>query len=361
MGLNFKAIAAVACAAVITVQAEGPSVSFNGYLDADAWADMKGSYYTNTELDLGLTATFTDKVSAHVYATARGGIVPAGYGAPNDRWVDLDFDGYDVTYASKIGTFTVGDLVFQYGKFNYYFYKRSSMITNENFSRGVKYGNGNDNISTELMVGVSDVADDSGNVLSDVQGVTKVTVSENHNVSAFYGIRANSALDFKTGTNFFAGLEYNGSIGAAAKIKFDFGYQSLKAADSASDRANVITLLLEPSLTLGKFSLAMTFYGMIDPDSANLSAPIFNNVADEWFVYAEPGVTFNDYLALGLPIEYHGFYADVKDDDQFWLVPTFYVYPTKNVQWWIWGQMVVPNAESAELGWAAGSEIIVTF
>lgn len=368
MGLNFKAIAAVACAAVITVQAEGPSVSFNGFLDADAWADLQGKYYTNSELDLGLTTAFTDKVSAHVYVTANSvysssgaGNVPAGAGVPSERWLTMNFDGYDLTYASKIGTFTVGDLVYQYGKFNYYFYKRFSMITNENFTRGIKYGNGNEKVSTEITIGVSDVNDTLGNALGDVQGMTKFNLADNHSVCAFYGIRGSTSMEFKTGTDFFAGLEYNGAIGAAAKVKFDLGYQSVKAADSASDRANVITLLLEPSLTVGKFSLAMTGYVMVDPDSANLKAQIFNKVGDEWFVYAEPGVTFNDYLGLGLPIEYHGLTSNITDDDQFWLVPTFYVYPTKNVQWWIWGQMVAYNQSHKDPIFAAGSEIIVTF
>jgi hypothetical protein len=366
MGLNFKTIAAVACASVITVQAEGPSVNFSGFLDADAWADMTGTYYANSELDLGLTTTFTDKVSAHVYATinnvysSTGGNVPAGPGVPSERWLNMVFDGYDITYASKLGTFTVGDLVYQYGKFNYYFYKRFSMITNENFSRGIKYGNGNDKISTELQVGIADVAGDP--TVGDLQGMTKYSIAENHSVSAFYGVRGSSKVAFKTGSDFFAGLEYNGTIGASAKVKFDLGYQSLKASDTASDRANVVTLLLEPSLTIGKFSLAMTGYAMVDPDSANdIAAPIFTKVTDDWFVYAEPGVTFNDYLALGLPVEYHGKDADIDDDDEFWLVPTFYVYPTKDVQWWIWGQMVAYNMTDKDPIFAAGSEIIVTF
>ncbi len=371
MRLNMKAIAAV-CATVLSAQAEGPSVNFNGYLDADAWADMKGGYYANSELDLGLTVTFTDKVCAHVYATVNnvysssGGNVPAGIGNPSERWLNFAFDGYDITYNSKIGTFTVGDIVYQYGKFNYYFYKRFSMVTNESFSRGIKYGIGNDRLSTELQIGVSDIdiADTASDKFTtgDIQGMTKIAFGGNNSVCAFYGIRGSSQLEFKTGADFFTGLEYNGAIGDLAKVKFDLGYQSIHSADSGSERANVVSLLLEPSLTLGKFSLAMTGYTMIDPDSANNdSTKVFTGVGDEWFVYAEPGITFNDYLGLGLPIEYHGMDAQNSDDDQFWLVPTFYVYPTKNVQWWIWGQMIKYVEEGADLGWAAGSEIIVTF
>lgn len=357
-----RAIAGSLTVAACLVHAEGPTVNFNGFLDGDVWADMKGAYYTNTELDLGLTVNFTDKISAHVYATVNGvysdagtGNVPAGAGDPSERWITMKFDGYDISYASRIGTFSVGDIVYQYGKFNYYFYKRYSMITNENFSRGVKYSVGNDKIATELQVGVADIE----NTYGDIQGMTKVNLNENHSVCAFYGIRGTSQLEFKTGTDLFAGLEYNGVIGENAKVKFDVGYQSLKG----DERANLVTLLLEPSLTLNKFSLAMTGFVMIDPDSVNdvIEAPIFSNVRDEYFVYAEPGFSFNDHLGVGLPIEYHGKAMEEANDDQFWLVPTFYVYPTANVQWWIWGQMVKYVENKIDNDYALGSEIIVTF
>jgi hypothetical protein len=80
---------------------------------------------------------------------------------------------------SKIGIFTIRDLAYRYGMFNYYFYKRFSMITNENFTRGIKYGNGNDKVSTELTVEISDVADSLGNVPGDVQCMTKINFTEN--------------------------------------------------------------------------------------------------------------------------------------------------------------------------------------
>jgi hypothetical protein len=38
----------------------------------------------------------------------------------------------------------------------------------------------------------------------------------------------------------------------------------------------------------------MTGYAMVDPDSANCKAQVLNKVGDEWFVYAEPGITIND-------------------------------------------------------------------
>lgn len=367
MRTNLLSIATVACAAVIAVHAERPAVDFSGFLDADGWADLHGGYYTNTELDLGLTVKFTDKVSAHVYSTVNNcystsgnGYVPAGNGSPSERWLDMKFDGYDITYASKLGTFTVGDIVYQYGKFNYYGYKRFSMITNENFSRGIKYGIGGSRVETELQVGIADVNSSVG----DVQGMTKVKFSDSQSATVFYGVRGSSVSKFKTGSEGFAGLEYNGAFGDVAKVKFDLGYRNLAAAEEGGDRSGLLTLLLEPSLAFGKFTVAMTGFAMIDPDTVNtISAPAYTKVADEWFAYVEPGYQFNDYLGLGFPLEIHGREIDVKSDEEFWVVPTFYIYPTSNVQWWIWGQMIsyIDSDEDKDPAWGLGTEIIVSF
>lgn len=350
-------------AAFTAIYAGSPEVDFSGYLDADVWADLTGKYYVNSELDLGMGVKFNDKVSAHVYATVNSannensvGRIPAGVGLSGDRWVDFKFDGFDITYSSAIGTFSVGDLVYQYGKFNYYFYKRLSMITSEGFTRGLKYSVGNEKITQELTAGISDL----GETLADVQGFTNLSLAEKHSVGISYGIQNNSMLSFKTGSTFFAGAEYLGEFCDKLSIKADVGYTSFPG----DERKSVVTFLLEPSLSFGKFTTALTAYAMLDPDSVNnLDEPIFG-IGDEFFFYIEPGYSFNDHLAIGLPLEIHGADIENKDDNAFWTVPTFYVYPTENVQWWIWGQVAIPMRDGItkkDLTYGIGSEIIVSF
>jgi hypothetical protein len=370
--MNLKVRAALLTAAstllLSSVVSAAPEVSFSGYLDADGWADFTGKYYTNTELDLGLAVKFSDAVSAHVYATANGvysksaiGNVPAGYGKPAERWLTMNFDGFDLTYASPFGTFAVGDIVYQYGKFNYYYYKRFSMITKESFSRGIKYSVGNDKFTQDLQIGIADLDDFS----TDVNGASSIKFSESQNVGVFYGIRGSSQLSFKEGHNFFAGVEYKGSFGDVLSLKLDVGYNSL----AGEKRTNLTTFLLEPSLAFGKFTVAATaFLGLDDVDSVNTASKVFSvndkiTFNDEMFFYVEPGYTFNDYLGVGLPLEYHDPIIDTEKEafEAFWVVPTFYIYPTENVQWWLWGQMVAPTAKDSDLGWGFGSEIIVTF
>ncbi|MGE5670222.1 MAG: hypothetical protein ACM31E_02180, partial [Fibrobacterota bacterium] len=79
MRIGLKTIAIISSSAAVLF-ADGPSVSFTGYLDADAVADFKGKYYANTELDLGMTATFSEKVSAHIYTTVNNVYSPSGLG-----------------------------------------------------------------------------------------------------------------------------------------------------------------------------------------------------------------------------------------------------------------------------------------
>lgn len=351
-------------AAFTTINAAKPEVNFNGYLDADVWADLTGKYYINSELDLGMGLEFNENVSANVYLTANSanndsvpGRIPAGTGASSERWVNIKFDGFDLSYASPIGTFSVGDLTYQYGKFNYYFYKRLSMITSESCTRGIKYSVGNSKITQEVSGGISDKDENT----ADVHGLTNLTLSENQSIGVSYGIQNNSSINFKTGSKFFAGAEYLGKFGDVLSVKADIGYTNLPG----DERQNLLTFLMEPSLSLGNFTTAMTVYAMVDPDSANdvINNPIFG-LGDEFFCYMEPGYSFNKVLAAGLPLEIHGADLENDDDNSFWAVPTFYVYPTANVQWWIWGQVVVPivdNVTKDDLAYGIGSEIIVSF
>lgn len=374
MNLKVKAALLAAASAMFlsSVVNAAPEVSFSGYLDADGWADFTGKYYTNTELDLGLTVKFSDAVSAHVYATANGlystmvddsgfvrpsgvGSIPAGYGVPNERWLTMNFDGFDITYTSPIGTFAVGDIVYQFGKFNYYIYKRKSMITTEAFSRGIKYTVGNEKISQDLQIGIAD----KDFYTTDVNGATNITFAEGQSAGLYYGMRGSSQVSLNDGADLFIGLEYKGSFGDPLALKLDVGYNSFISADGK--RKNFTAILVEPSLSLGNFTTAATaFFSLDKAKEENLSAEKLG-LGDEMFFYVEPGYMFNDYIGLGLPLEYHDPNMDIEKDGAFWVVPTFYIYPIENVQWWIWGQVVKYADKDTDNAYGFGSEIIVTF
>ena len=362
------------CAVIVgvfsVIASAAPEVSFGGYLDADVWSDLTGMYYANQELDIGMSLKFTDNVSANVYATALGGAVPAGLTAAESRWVSFDFDGFDITFDTDIGSFSVGDLVYQFGGFNYYLYKRLSMITPESFTRGLSYSYTSGLFTGQLLAGIADA---EGSNVADVQGVASLTFSESTSLGLYVGMQNDALSEFGDGTSIYAGASYNGAAGEMLSLKLDFGFNSFPGGE---ERTNVISVLFEPSISVGKFSTALTaFYCNDGEDDLNYSGLYFGlagaedeegdpilAAGDEMFVYVEPGYSISDMLAVGLPLEYHAFNMADEDDNQFWVVPTFYVYPTDGVEWWLWGQMIAPiTEEESELGWGVGSEIIVNF
>lgn len=358
--------------------AEPPKVSFSGYLDADVWTDLIGNFYTNQELDLGMSLAFSEKVSANVYATVLAGAIPAGTGRPGERWAELLFDGFDITFETGIGTFSVGDLVYQYGGFNYYFYKRLSMITPESFTRGLSYSFEAGALKQTVILGAADDADellsyrvatvdadtidvDSDSAIAfgnaaDVVGKSELAIADGHSVSLFYGLRMDVARPFNAANaRIFGGVEYLGSFGDALEIKADLGYQNY------GGEAGTFSLLLEPTLTLGDFSVAASYYQFFDPDETGN-----NFVGDEMYIYVEPGYAFSEKIALGLPLELHEAASDdtsleFVDKSAFWAVPTLYIYPADGVQWWLWAQVVKPFADGSELAYGLGSEVIVEF
>lgn len=355
-----RSLTFILAVAIVAVFAEGPDVSFSGFLDADIVADFEGGYTNSQELDLGMSVQLSEKVAANVYATVRTGRVPAMGENTDMRWPALAFDGYDISYESSVGTFSIGDLVYQYGKFNYYFYKRLSMITNESFTRGLKYSFSSDMITQEVLVGI---ADNSSGSTSDIQGATSIKIDDANGVGVYYGIQNNAMLSFEDGSNIYAGAEYNGSFGDMLALKADVGYMGLAEKNSEGDRSNLISVLVEPTLTMGKFSAAFTGYYMYDGDTLTNSSTYFG-LGDEMFFYLEPGYSFTDIFAAGLPLEYHAGALDDASDNSIWIVPTLYFTFAENVQWWLWGQVVLDASdadEKADPDFYAGSEIIVTF
>jgi hypothetical protein len=378
MRLHLHAAIAACVMVVAASVAAKPAVEFGGYLDSDVWTNFRGDFFSNDELDLWMDVVFSEKVSASVCATIFNGSVPARYGLPGgssttrhivgvdtlfldtiditehySRWVSVLFDGVSLSYASPFGTFTVGDLVYQYGGFSYYFYKRLSMITPENFTRGIQYTLGGDKVSQDILIGSAD-ADHYG----DIVGATSIALGENASLGVYYGLRGSVVESFESVGEAFVGTELSGSLGEMLELKLDVGYRNVpKEGDTAVTRANTFALLVEPALTFGDFSTAFSVYTFIDPDTTGT-----NPVGDEFYAYVEPGYAFTDHFAVGLPLEIHaGDTEDFTGTGSFWVVPTFYVYPTDGVEWWLWGQAVAYLDGTTERDLALGSEIIVEF
>ena len=59
--LTFVRSCVLTLGAIVALNAE-PSVSFSGYLDSDVWTNFEGDFFSNDELDIGMSIGFTEKV-----------------------------------------------------------------------------------------------------------------------------------------------------------------------------------------------------------------------------------------------------------------------------------------------------------
>ncbi len=332
----------------IAVAEDAPTVSFSGYVDADFASEIKRSaiHTTGLEIDLTTTVTFNPRLNAVIYTTMTDGVVPAqGDGV---WWPVVAFDGVTLNWEYTDGlTIMVGDLIAGTGYFDYYLHKRAAMVVGEHAVRGVGFETGGLLVHTG-MSGPNSWGTFASYELALGEGLT-LTPSALLNMG-----------DGEVAIN--GGISFLGEFGDFA-LKADFGVNHWDDFDLG------YSFLIEPSYSMGNFSLAAAlFYSEKgDNPAPNIPAttlPIagMNVPFDDFFVYVEPGISLNDTFAFGLPLEYHIEDRSNDDSHSIWVVPTLYIYPGANVEWWVWGQVVVPTTSAGgDPQFFAGSEIIFSF
>jgi len=315
-----------------------PKIEVHGDADADVWYDATSNKgYNSHDVNVTVTGKITENISATIGVTSVAGTPPADLVSNADRWGTMDFDGAWVDWNTSIEglSFSIGDLVYTFGGFNYYLYKNKGMITSEIFPRGLQAVYDMGSFSITAIGGAKD--DEAGSLIAG--GIIGFKPSDM--ISANATIITTSA-DSNTDIN--AGLSTVATLGPA-NIKLDFAY--ITQGDSVG-----MNLLIEPSASFGNFSVASTFFMKIKDES------IEQDVTDDMFVYVEPGYSFSDNFAFGLPLEYHDTDLDVEKDESIWVVPTVYIYPAKNLEWWLWGGSFIGDTETS---YSVGSEVIFSF
>jgi hypothetical protein len=352
-----------------------PSIGFSGTVDADFATTFSGGGFkdpmhtTGLEIDLTTTVTFNPKLNAVIYTTMNDGIVP-GQGA-GKTWDDVNFDGATLNWQfNSKTTIFVGDLIYGTGYFNYYGNKRTAVVIGEHAVRGAGFSRNGLTVTT----GAANLGADSTGGHPSTTWSTFVKYD-----LALSGGTVSPSLKYTAGvpgaTPLLAGLSFDGK----------FGGLSLSADVAANYYSKTFdpgyTVLFEPTFASGSFSLASTvFYNKkggwsdgtnpapnnpsttLGPDAGE-GGSLTGKPLDDFFVYVEPGLSFNETYAAGLPLEYHQPDLDAKGEagEGIWVVPTFYVYPGSGVQWWLWAGVVVPLASGLDPAYSAGSEIIFKF
>ena len=318
-----------------------PKIEIHGDADADVWYDATAKKaYNSHDINLTVTGQITENISATIGVTSIAGVPPADMISNADRWGTMDFDGAWIDWNTSVEglSFSIGDLVYTFGAFDYYFYKNKGMITSEIFPRGAQAVYDMGTFSVTAIGGAKD--DEAGSLIAG--GILGYEPSEALSLNA---ILISTSADSNTDLN--GGLSALISAGPAS-IKADFAY--ITQGDSTG-----MNLLIEPSAGFGDFSVAASFFMKLTDES------ISQDITEDMFIYLEPGYSFSDGFAFGLPLEYHDADSDVEKDESIWVVPTAYVYPAENLEIWLWGGAYVPTAENSETTYALGSEVIFAF
>lgn len=348
---------AIAGLTSLCMAAEEKVVSFSGYMDADMAIDVNKDfkdprYQANQEVDLTTDVKVTDAVSVQLYTTFLHGNVPYGSNPASARWGGLAFDGLTLTWAlNEDQTVYVGDLLYNMGGFGYYALKRTvayGSVQPEAYLRG----GGIDISGLSLYAGATDKVS-----FEDSSGTEPVDVTDQFGIYASYSVPLGEGLSLVPKADIrLGGVETDWH----AAVEFGFeGPVSISGTIGALSEGGLdpnLTVLLEPSFSSGPFSLAGTFF-LQTFDGTDLNVTSLANITDEWFGYIEPGFSFNDLFAFGLPLEYHQNYE--ADESSIWVVPTAYLYPAKDVEVWLWAGGVFP--EDSDAAYSAGSELIVSF
>jgi hypothetical protein len=340
----FSSTGLIFCLTISAFGEPGP-LSVHGVVDMDVAADMHGNVWNNDDNTVTLGVKFSETVSGFLGATIITGKIPAGAGNPSGRWPGIAYDGAWLTWKLKeTRTITAGDLVYQFGRFNYYFLKTRSMLSAETFLRGAQLTAGLGTTSLDVFAGSKDADRCLGYAAAWSLPMGENTLRIVNSLDSYYGLATQPIM---------AGASFTGAAGKL-KLKMDAGWHA--NLDNAAD-AQGFNLLLEPTLTISdQVSVAAALYGQAEKNNYMTGTFGF----DDWFVYVEPGYAFTPGVALGLPLELHEPDIHAADDEAFWLVPTLYLYPADKTQWWLWGQMVAPLA-GGDPEFYVGSELIYSF
>lgn len=353
--------------AFAAVSAHATDLSFSGSVDAGYMADLNTLENTpkslyNLEANLGVDAKISDVVSVQLFATSLAGAVPGAFVPGKDstgyvgRWPAFAFDGASVTW--KLGedkTLVVGDIVVAKGGIAYYVAKRYSTVTRVSAVRGASFTAGGLNVFGG--------ADDDADSLFTVGGSYLLGIDSLNSVEPAAIVHFGGKDDLSWG----GGLQYKGKFGAAA---LSASASVFGGKNEAGDDAIGYALAVEPSFATDAFYVSA--FGFFSPSGDDNTHSVFTYPVrhgrtyaaweEDLTLYVEPGVNLpGGKAAIGLPVEYHEANLDTDDDERISLVPSFYLYPAKDVTITTWGQVDFWSESGKDATFSAGLETVFKF
>lgn len=346
-----KLILPIALAA--TGFAMAADVEIHGNVDFDFASyfnrDFDPTNAANQDIDLSVTANLDENVSVTVFTNTKSNITDSDqaseirHGLPRstaitsdkDRYTAFNFDGVELRWKPfQDVSFVFGDLTYNAGTFNYYFWRdpsRYAVISRDQSVRGFGVEVGNNKFGDgKFYIGATDDSKAAIAVFG-TYALKLLNRPDEHltitpSVDWVFGSEVGRGYTYFFGTE----LDYSKSLDI-----LNYGIYAVYGLHPYKGEA-VHSFLVEPSLNYNIFNLGMSyFYAIVNKGEDYKAADqIFTD--DQMLFAIEPSFNITKKFSLGVSFEYHDPDAEVSKDEFKFLGMNFYLYPTLNTNVTFW-------------------------
>ena len=344
-----KLILPIALAATGFAMAADVEIHGNVDFDFASYFDKKfdPTNAANQDIDLSVKANLDENVSVTVFTNTKSNITngegsaeirhglarSTAINSDADRYTAFNFDGVELRWTPfQDVSFIFGDLTYNAGTFNYYFWRdpsRYAVISRDQSLRGFGVEVGNEKFGDgKFYIGATDDSKSAVAVFGSY-GLKLLNRPDEHltitpSVDWVFGSEIGRGYTYFFGTE----LDYSKSLEVLNySIYAVYGIHPYKG-DA------VHSFLLEPSLNYGIFNLGLNYFYAITNKDYEAAPQMFTE--DQMLFAIEPSFNITKKFTLGLSFEYHDPDSEIKKDEFKFLGMNFYVYPTLNTNVVFW-------------------------
>ncbi|MBO4827944.1 MULTISPECIES: hypothetical protein [Fibrobacter] len=340
------ALAATSFAAAADIEIHGNvDFDFASYFDKD----FDPTNAANQDIDLYVKANLDENVSVTVYTNTKSNVTNADQSAEirhglarstainsaDDRYTAFNFDGVELRWTPfQDVSLVFGDLTYNAGAFNYYFWRdpsRYAAIARNHTVRGIGVEVGNEKFGDgKVYIGATEESKSAIAVFA-TYGLKLLNRPDEHltitpSVDWVFGSEIGRGYTYFFGTE----LDYSKSLEV-----FNYSVYAAYGLHPYKGKA-VHSFLVEPSLNYDFFNLGLNyFYAIVNKeDDYKAADQIFTD--DQMLFAVEPSFNITKKFSLGVSFEYHDPDSEIKDDEFEFLGMNFYLYPTINTNLVFW-------------------------
>ena len=339
-------------ALAVTGYALAADIEINGNVDFDFASYFNKKFdptnAANQDIDLSVTANLDENVSVTVFTNTRSYVTNADRDSEirhglarstaitdlDNRYTAFNFDGVELRWKPfQDVSFIFGDLTYNAGAFNYYFWRdtdRYAVISRSETLRGFGVEVGNSKFGEgKFYLGATDDSKSSIAAFASY-GIKLVNRPDEHltitpSVDWAFGSEIGRGFGYTFGTE----LDYSKSLEVLNySIYAVYGLHPYKGH-------GVHSFLVEPSMNYGIFNFGFNyFYALVNKNDGPASEQIFTD--DQLLFALEPSFNITKKFTLGVTFEYHDPDTEIEKDEFKFLGMNFYLYPTLNTNLVFW-------------------------